>query len=135
MEAVIIYWSNTGNTEKVALAVQEGLSEAGMTVSLRRVEDAGDIDFFAYDLVCIGFPSYQWSPPKLMDDFLKRKFSAYRPEEYHQVGSANRVREKRSYFLHLLQIIIQASARPFRPVFMPVSFSSTWDLTFLMSGM
>ena len=80
MNAIIIYWSNSGNTAKVALAIQEGLNEAGMNVSLLRVEDAGDVDFFAYDLVCIGFPSYQWSPPKPMDEFLKRKFSAYRQE-------------------------------------------------------
>jgi quercetin dioxygenase-like cupin family protein/multimeric flavodoxin WrbA len=80
MDAVIVYWSNTGNTEKVARAVQEGLKDAGMNVSLLRVEEAGDVDFFAYDLVCIGFPSYQWSPPKPMDEFLKRKFSSYREE-------------------------------------------------------
>jgi quercetin dioxygenase-like cupin family protein len=80
MDAIIIYWSNTGNTEKVALAVHDGLNEAGMNVSLLRVEDAGDVDFFAYDLVCIGFPSYQWSPPKPMDEFLKRKFRSYRDE-------------------------------------------------------
>ncbi len=80
MEAVIIYWSNTGNTEKVARSVQQGLHEAGMNVSLLGVQEAEDVDFFAYDLVCIGFPSYQWSPPKPMDDFLKRKFSAYRDQ-------------------------------------------------------
>ncbi|HET6418936.1 MAG TPA: cupin domain-containing protein [Geobacteraceae bacterium] len=80
MEAIIIYWSNTGNTEKVARSVQEGLHEAGMNVSLLGVQEAEDVDFFAYDLVCIGFPSYQWSPPKPMDNFLKRKFSAYRDQ-------------------------------------------------------
>ncbi len=80
MEAVIIYWSNTGNTEKVARSVQEGLQDAGMNTSLLNVQEAGDVDFFAYDLVCIGFPSYQWSPPKPMDDFLKRKFSACRDQ-------------------------------------------------------
>ena len=87
MNAIIIYWSNSGNTAKVALAIQEGLNEAGMNVSLLRVEDAGDVDFFAYDLVCIGFPSYQWSPPKPMDEFLKRKFSAYRQEGYVKWGA------------------------------------------------
>ena len=71
MKASIIYWSKTGNTEKVALAIQEGLAEAGWEASLKRVEDAGDVDFYACDLVCIGFPSYQWRPPKPMDAFQK----------------------------------------------------------------
>lgn len=80
MDAIIIYWSKTGNTEKVAQALYEGLNDAGTNVSLHRVEDAGDIDFYAYDLVCIGFPSYQWSPPKPMGKFLNSKFSAYRSQ-------------------------------------------------------
>jgi flavodoxin len=71
MDAIIIYWSKTGNTEKVAWAIQEGLKDAATNVSLRRVENAGDIDFYDYDLVCIGFPSYQWSPPKPMDTFIQ----------------------------------------------------------------
>lgn len=87
MDAIIIYWSKTGNTEKVAWAIQEGLKEAGANVSMHRVETAGDIDFYDYDLVCIGFPSYQWSPPKPMDKFLKSKFSAYRNQGRVKVGA------------------------------------------------
>jgi len=85
MDAIIIYWSNTGNTEKAALAIQEGLQEAGADCLLKRVEEAGDIDFFDYDLVCIGFPSYQWSPPQPMDKFLKEKFT-----DYHKQGQVKK---------------------------------------------
>ena len=87
MQALVVYWSRSGNTEKVALAIQEGLREAGAEVSLRRVEEAGDVDFFAYDLVCIGFPSYQWSPPQPMDRFLNTKFAAYRSQGLVKVGA------------------------------------------------
>ena len=45
-----------------------------------KVEDAGDVGFYSFDLVCIGFSYYQWSPPKPMDKFLKNKFSAYRKQ-------------------------------------------------------
>ena len=78
MNAAVVYWSKTGNTEKVALAIQEGIEASGAEVLLKRVEDAKDIDYFAFDLVCIGFPSYQWHPPEPVDAFLKSKFSAYR---------------------------------------------------------
>jgi multimeric flavodoxin WrbA len=78
MNAVIIYWSKTGNTEKVARAIQEGLKNAGTNFSLLRVEDAEEVDFYDYDLVCIGFPTHQWRPAKPVEKFLSSKFSAYR---------------------------------------------------------
>ena len=87
MNAIIIYWSKTGNTEKVALAIQEGLQEAGAHVLLKRVEDAGDVDFFDYDLVCIGFPSYQWSPAPPMVKFLNDKFAHYRKQGQVKEGA------------------------------------------------
>ena len=80
MKAIIIYWSKTGNTKKVALAIQESLQETGMSVSLKKVEDAGEIDFFAYDLICLGFPSYRWRPPKPVDEFLNSTFRSHRKE-------------------------------------------------------
>jgi multimeric flavodoxin WrbA len=87
VKAVIIYWSKGGNTEKVALAASEGLKEAGADVSIKKVSEAGDIDFYDYDLVCVGFPAYYWSPPKAMDDFLKGKFRAYHRQERVKVGA------------------------------------------------
>ena len=82
MNAAVIYWSKSGNTEKVALALKEGLETAGTKVVLNRVEDAKDIDFFSYDLICVGFPSYQWRPPEPVDAFLKAKFSEYRQKGF-----------------------------------------------------
>jgi hypothetical protein len=80
MDAAIIYWSKSGNTEKVALVIQDSLREAGSNVLLKKVEDAGDIDIFAYDLICVGFPSYRWRPPEPMDEFLNSTFRGHRKE-------------------------------------------------------
>ncbi len=87
MDAIIIYWSKTGNTEKVARAIQEGLQEAGANVSLKKVGDAKDVDFFAYDLVCIGFPSYQWRPPGPIEKLLKSKFQVYHKQDRIRAGA------------------------------------------------
>lgn len=87
IDAIIVYWSKTGNTEKVALAIKKGLEEAGVAVLLKRVEDAVDVDFYAYDLICIGFPSYQWSLPGPMDEFLTSKFNVYRNQGCVKVGA------------------------------------------------
>lgn len=85
--AVIIYWSKTGNTQKVAFAIKEGLEEAEVKVSIKRPEEAGDIDYFDYDLVCIGFPSYAWHPPKPMTNFLKSKLNKHRKEGRVKLGA------------------------------------------------
>jgi len=52
-----------------------------MTTLLRQVADAGDLDFFDFDLVCLGFPSYNWHPPRAVDDYLKGKFAQYRSQD------------------------------------------------------
>jgi len=87
MKAIIVYWSATGNTEKVALAIQEGLEDAGASVTLGTVDNAGDVDLYAYDLVCIGFPSYHWSPPRPVEEFLNRKFRECQQQSRVKVGS------------------------------------------------
>jgi multimeric flavodoxin WrbA len=87
MKAIIIYWSKTGNTEKVARALKDGLEEAGVDVLLQNVEGIGDVDWFAYDLVCIGFPSYQWKVPKPMYEFLNKKFNFYRNAGHVKAGA------------------------------------------------
>jgi len=87
MKAVIIYWSKTGNTEKVARAIKEGLEAGGADVVLKRAEEAEEVDFYDYDLICVGFPSYRWHPPKPMDRFLTTKFNAYRSQGRVKVGA------------------------------------------------
>jgi hypothetical protein len=94
MKAAIIYWSKGGNTEKAARAIKEGLEAAGSLVTFRRAEEATDLDWFDYDLVCIGFPSYQWHPPEPMESYLKSKFGGYRQQGRVKPGSP-RVRGKR----------------------------------------
>jgi flavodoxin len=78
--ALIIYWSKTGNTENVAAAIKQGLEETNVQVTLKKPEAAEDIDYFDYDLVCVGCPSYSWHPPEPMTAFLKKKFAAYRQQ-------------------------------------------------------
>lgn len=77
-KAIVIYWSKTGNTEKVAYTIKESLEEKKIEVELKTTTKAEDIDFFDYDLIALGCPSYQWSPPEEMDQFLQDKFTCYR---------------------------------------------------------
>jgi len=77
-KAIILYCSITGNTEKVAKAIDMGLKEGGMETTLIKFEDAEEIDYLDYDLVCVGAPSYNWSVPQPFNGYLKKKFNYYK---------------------------------------------------------
>ncbi len=87
MKAAVIYWSKGGNTEKVAVAIKEGLENSGAGVLFKRVEEAGQVDLYEYDLVCLGFPSYHWHPPALVNAFLESKWGEYRKKGFVKVSS------------------------------------------------
>jgi multimeric flavodoxin WrbA len=78
--ALIVFQSVTGNTEKVANSIYEGLTDGGFATTLKKVQDATNEDFYNYDLVCFGSPSYNWHVPKQADEFLKAKFGQYKKE-------------------------------------------------------
>ena len=86
-EVVIIYWSKTGNTEQVAKSIEAGAKQAGAEVTLLKTDEAEDIDWYDYDLVCLGVPSYHWHPPKSADRFLKDKFKEYRQADKVKLGA------------------------------------------------
>jgi flavodoxin len=76
--ALIIFWSKTGNTERVANAIKQGLEEANIQVTIKKPEEAEAEDYFDYDLVGIGAPTYSWNLPEPMASFLKKKFAEHR---------------------------------------------------------
>lgn len=87
MKAAIVYWSAGGNTEKVARAIREGLAAAGAEVLLLRTEEADEVDWYAYDLVCVGFPSYRWHPPEPVDKWILAKYRGYQAQGRVRVGA------------------------------------------------
>jgi flavodoxin short chain len=55
--AAVIYWSGTGNTEKMANAVLEGLKGAGAEAELFEVSAISAADAAAYSHLALGCPS------------------------------------------------------------------------------
>ena len=53
----IVYWSGTGNTEKMALAVGEGARTEGNSVNVIEVGNASIVDVLIADAVALGCPS------------------------------------------------------------------------------
>lgn len=58
MKILITYHSDTGNTEKVAKSMKEGLDEEGQDVSLMPAKDIDPSSLKTYDLVLLGTGIY-----------------------------------------------------------------------------
>lgn len=80
-KALIVYFSSSGNTQKVALAICVGLEAGGLQVALKKPHEAVNIDFYDYDLVCVGSPSIEWQPAKPILDLLKAKLNQNRSQD------------------------------------------------------
>ncbi len=85
--ALIVHYSETGNTEKVAGAIRRGLERAGLTVVVKTVDEASENEFYDYDLVCFGSPVIHSLPPKRVFDFIKDCERAYRDTNDVRVSS------------------------------------------------
>ncbi|MFC1925678.1 flavodoxin family protein [Chloroflexota bacterium] len=57
-KALVVFDSMTGNTEKMAKAIGEGLSEAGLTVAVKKTDETNLDDCVAADAIVIGSPTY-----------------------------------------------------------------------------
>jgi len=78
LKTLIIYWSATGNTEKVAGAIQKALDGQGINPVVKQVSQAADEELYQYDLIFLGSPSYGFAPPEPVQKFLKQKMKLHR---------------------------------------------------------
>jgi len=71
-KVLIVYWSRTGNTEKMAHLVAEGVKEAGCEVQIKKADETTPDDLKAADGIIMGSPTYYGLPAaelvKLLDD-------------------------------------------------------------------
>ncbi len=78
MKAIIIYWSATGNTKKVAETIDSTLKKNGIEGTLKTVKESKDEDLLNYDLVFVGSPSYMWAPPDPALEWVKDRMDFHR---------------------------------------------------------
>jgi flavorubredoxin len=75
---LIIYHSQSGNTENMAKAIADGAKAAGATVTLKKAADADVNDLLNCDLVAIGTPNYFSYMAGLVKDFFDRVWATVR---------------------------------------------------------
>ena len=70
MKILIVYDSRSGNTEKMAHAVSEGVGEEGVDVEVKRVDDASVDELPGVDGLILGSPVYYGLPTAKIKEFI-----------------------------------------------------------------
>lgn len=70
MKVLIVYDSRSGNTEKMAHAVSEGVSEEGLDVEVKRVDEASVDELPGVDGLILGSPVYYGLPTAKIKEFI-----------------------------------------------------------------
>ncbi|MFH0935715.1 MAG: NAD(P)H-dependent oxidoreductase [Candidatus Omnitrophota bacterium] len=74
-KALVIYYSESGNTKKMAEQVVEGIKKEGVEVLLKDVKDTAPEELLKFDTIVIGSPTYYGTMSaeikKLFDESVK----------------------------------------------------------------
>jgi multimeric flavodoxin WrbA len=87
MKATIIYWSATGNTKKVAVTIHDALKNRGIDAEIKTVKESANTDLHDYDLLFIGAPSYMWSPPDPVRQWINDRMGYYHNKKVIKPGA------------------------------------------------
>ncbi|MCX6656436.1 MAG: flavodoxin domain-containing protein [Candidatus Bathyarchaeota archaeon] len=75
MKVLIVYDSSTGNTEKMAYAVEDGVKKAGVESVLKHVDEVSVDEIPQYQGLILGSPVYyglpSWKIKKFIDESVK----------------------------------------------------------------
>lgn len=80
MKILIIYYSQTGNTQKIARVLRDSMREEGHTVDLRFLKKVRYEDLSGYDMIGFGSPIWFEMPPNM------RRFIEEMPVQDHKAA-------------------------------------------------
>lgn len=78
LRSLIVYFSATGNTKKVADAIRDALEEVEVPVTFLEVKEAAQEELYNYNLVFLGSPSYEFLPAEPMLRFIREQMKLHR---------------------------------------------------------
>jgi flavodoxin/Fe-S-cluster-containing hydrogenase component 2 len=71
MKNIVIYFSQTGNTEKVARAIETGIKQFTGHCDIVKIKDANPRKLYEYDLIGLGSPIMHFEEPGNVRAFIK----------------------------------------------------------------
>lgn len=86
-KVLIVYYSRTGNTKKMAYMIQKGVMDGGVDVDTKDVKEVGVDDLKSYDGIVIGSPTYYGLPASQIKELLDRSIKHHNKLEW-KVGGA-----------------------------------------------
>ncbi len=72
LKGLVVYDSATGHTEKMAMAISQGMKRAGLEVEAKRVKDTSLSDLTHADAIVLGSPTYFATMSNKMKAFIDR---------------------------------------------------------------
>lgn len=77
MKVLNLYYSATGNTDKVARNIERTVREIGHEVESIKVANEVELNILAYDFVFVGSGVYMWLPGKPMMKLIEKLLKGY----------------------------------------------------------
>jgi len=71
MKSIVIYYSQTGNTKRIAEAIHAGMRELSETCDIARLQDVDTGDVAGYDLIGLGAPVWHRREPANVMNFIE----------------------------------------------------------------
>jgi NAD(P)H dehydrogenase (quinone) len=85
---LVVYDSKSSNTEKMALAIGQGMQENGVETKIKRVEKATVNDLIEADAIVMGSPTYFANMTTKMKDFVDKSIKNYPDKMADKAGAA-----------------------------------------------
>jgi flavorubredoxin len=87
LKVLVLYWSASGNTEKVANSIRKALLQDGANPLFKKIDEHADEELLQYDLIFLGAPSYSYQPPEPVLRFVKKKMNLHRERGDIKLGA------------------------------------------------
>ncbi len=77
MKILNLYFSSTGNTEKVAQRIAATVEKLGHRIDTLKLTGDQEVDVLSYDFIFMGSGVYQWLPGKGLQEFIQARLAHY----------------------------------------------------------
>jgi hypothetical protein len=77
MKILNLYFSSTGNTQKVADRITTTAEQLGHQIDSVKITGDTPIDLLGYDFIFVGSGVYQWLPGKGLQEFIQKRLAHY----------------------------------------------------------
>ncbi len=94
MKVLHLYFSSTGNTEKVANCITTTVLKLGHQIDAVKITGDTDIDLLSYDFIFVGSGVYQWLPGKGLQEFIQKRLAHYAAAGEIKYASPRRANKK-----------------------------------------